>query len=190
MKRSELLEYIERLGSLLRAELRTGGSEYGLQAVHVATLRYLERCNRYSNTPLALSTYLGSTKGTISQTLKILERDGYIRKSGDRMDGRVVHLALTQKGVKILKILAESNKWTNAIGGMEEPEYQVTWHSLQALLRRVQQANQYRSFGECATCRHLLSEGGDRYRCGLTLDKLERADTNKICFEHEPAVEF
>jgi DNA-binding MarR family transcriptional regulator len=173
----------------LRAEQRAAGSDHGLQSVHVATLKYLEQCNRYSNTPAALTAYLGLTKGTVSQTLKVLERGGYVRRSDDRVDGRVVRLGLTQKGHRILKLVDQSDHWRGAVDGMKPAEYEATSHALQSLLRRMQQSNGYRTFGQCATCRHLLDEGGDRYRCGLTSEGLGPEDTTKICFEHEPPVE-
>jgi DNA-binding MarR family transcriptional regulator len=189
MERDELLDYIERIGNLLRAEQRAAGSAHGLQAVHVAALKYLEHCNRYSDTPAALTAFLGSTKGTVSQTLKVLERGGYVRRSDDRVDGRVVRLELTQKGRRLLKLVRQSADWRGAVDGMKSAEYEVTSHALQALLRRTQQSNGYRTFGQCATCRHFLDEGGNRYRCGLTREGLGREDTTKICFEHEPPVE-
>lgn len=189
MKGSELLACIERIGNLLRAEQRAVGGGHGLQAVHVTALDYLERCNRYSNTPAAVTAYLGLTKGTVSQTLKVLVRSGYVRRSEDRADGRVVRLALTQKGHNLLKSLGQSSRWRDAIGAMKEAECEAAWHTLQTLLRRLQQANGYRTFGQCATCRHLLRESGHRYRCGLTREELDRDDTTRICFEHEPPLE-
>ena len=48
-----------------------------LEPVHLATLRYLCNCNRFSNTASAITEYLGQTKGTISQTLKVLEKSRF-----------------------------------------------------------------------------------------------------------------
>ena len=51
------------------------------------TLRFLSCANRYSRRPSALAEFLGTTKGTVSQTLKCLEGKGYVRRvkpEGDR----------------------------------------------------------------------------------------------------------
>src|SRR4029453_4211140 len=69
-----LLELVERLGNLMRTELRKAGSDEALQPVHLQALVYLSKANRYSNTPQALADYLGLTKGTVSQTLLLLDR--------------------------------------------------------------------------------------------------------------------
>ena len=48
-----LLELVERLGNLMRTELRRAGSDESLQPVHLQSLIYLSKANRYSNTPQA-----------------------------------------------------------------------------------------------------------------------------------------
>src|ERR1700758_2632729 len=93
-----LLELVERLGNLMRTELRKSGSDEGLQPVHVQALIYLSRANRYSNTPQALAEYLGLTKGTVSQTLLVLDRRGLIERYQDDVDRRVVRLRLSAAG--------------------------------------------------------------------------------------------
>ena len=85
-----LLELVERLGNLMRSELRKSGSEESLQPVHLQALIYLSKANRYSNTPQALADYLGLTKGTVSQTLLLLDRRGLIERFEDDIDRRVV----------------------------------------------------------------------------------------------------
>src|SRR5436305_9438981 len=87
-----LLELVERLGNLMRSELRKSGSDEALQPVHVQALVYLSKANRYSNTPQALADYLGLTKGTVSQTLLLLDRRGLIERFEDDIDRRVVRL--------------------------------------------------------------------------------------------------
>ena len=67
-------QLLERLAGLLRSESRKLLSEYGLQPVQFEALHYLSNCNRYSDTPMAVTEYLGQTKGSVSQTLKVLEK--------------------------------------------------------------------------------------------------------------------
>ena len=72
-----------------------------MQMVHVEIIQYLSSCNLYSNTAQALSEYLGQTKGSISQTISNLEKNGLLKKSQDRNDKRVYHLELTFKGKQL-----------------------------------------------------------------------------------------
>ena len=54
---------LERLARLMRAKEH----EDGLNPAQWESLRYLARANRFSNSPGALTRYLGATKGTMVQ---------------------------------------------------------------------------------------------------------------------------
>ena len=56
-----LLEMVERLGNLMRAEFRRIGGDEQLHPVHIHALLYLSKANRFSNSPQALADYLGIT---------------------------------------------------------------------------------------------------------------------------------
>jgi DNA-binding MarR family transcriptional regulator len=68
--------------------MRAGEHEGGLNPAQWEALRYLSRANRFSNSPIALTRFLGSTKGTISQTIEALERKGFITKGPRENEGR------------------------------------------------------------------------------------------------------
>ncbi len=103
MQELTTLKLIERISTLLRAEQRKKYSALGLQPVHVQTLDYLANCNRFSDTPAAVTDYMGLTKGTVSQTLQVLERKGYLEKIQDLIDKRIVHLKILPWGQQLLK---------------------------------------------------------------------------------------
>src|ERR1700681_4152671 len=109
-----LLELVERLGNLMRTELRKSGSDESLQPVHLQALIYLSKANRYSNTPQALADYLGLTKGTVSQTLLLLDRRGLVERFEDDIDRRVVRLRLSSAGERLLYESQPSLPWQNA----------------------------------------------------------------------------
>jgi DNA-binding MarR family transcriptional regulator len=186
MAADRLYALLERIANLLRTEERAAGLKHGLQPVHLQALRYLESCNRYSNTPAALTEYLGLTKGTVSQTLLLLEDKGLLRKEGSTEDRRVVHLSLTDAGRAVLAEALPPALFTRAFrmlpGGGEGLE-----ESLTGLLRSLQAANAQRSFGACATCKHFRREGPGRFRCGLTEEPLSREDSQLLCRDHEAA---
>ena len=109
-----LLELVERLGNLMRTEMRKAGSDESLQPVHLQALIYLSKANRYSNTPQALADYLGLTKGTVSQTLLLLDRRGLIERFEDDIDRRVVRLRLSSAGEQLLAEAQPALAWQNA----------------------------------------------------------------------------
>ena len=62
MEAVDVFDLIERMAALIRSEERKKCAEFGLQPVHLQVLDYLSRCNRYSDTPAALTNYLGMTR--------------------------------------------------------------------------------------------------------------------------------
>jgi MarR family transcriptional repressor of emrRAB len=175
-----LLDLAERLGNLAQARLKALGARHGLQAVHVRVLLYLAAANRYSNTPLAVGAYLGLTKGTVSQSLILLETKGYLSRSADARDRRVVRLALTAVGQAVVE---EAETLGRLRAASAEVPAGLT-DGLTGLLRQLQILEGRRSFGQCRTCRHHLAEGRDLWRCGLTGEPLSHADGERICKEH------
>ncbi|HEX5748870.1 MAG TPA: helix-turn-helix domain-containing protein, partial [Archangium sp.] len=106
-----LFDLVERLSLLTRADLRQAGAAQGLQPVHLQVLFYLNQANRFSNTPQALTEYLGLTKGTVSQTVLVLARRRLISRYADPRDGRVVRLILAEGGTTLLKTLSAGSAW-------------------------------------------------------------------------------
>jgi len=176
-----LLDLAERLGNLAEARLKTLGARHGLQSVHVRVLLYLAAANRYSNTPLALGEYLGLTKGTVSQSLILLENKGFLSRAADAHDRRVVRLALAPAGRAVVE---EAEKVGHLRAAATEARAGLL-DDLTGLLRQMQILEGRRSFGQCRTCRHHLAEGRGRWRCGLTGESLSRAEGEQICREHE-----
>jgi DNA-binding MarR family transcriptional regulator len=186
MKHSvELLELVWCLGRLLSGELRSRGNATQLQPVHLQALLYLAQANRYSNTPQALTEYLGLTKGTVSQSLLLLYRRGLIERFTDAKDRRVVRLKLAERGEELLRQLSSEAQWDQALAPLAEETVTVAVDVLRSVLLNLQRIRGGRSFGVCRTCRHFRQETEGRFRCGLTGEPLSLADSSRICREHE-----
>ena len=177
-------DLLERIGYLAR----TGEQVAGLYPAQWAALRYLARANRFSRTPMALSRYLGSTRGTISQTLKALERKSYIRRKASVRDRRAVELELSAEGVARL----ESDPIAQLAARIEQTlgdEAARLGVMLRSVLADFVEQNGGRIFGECRTCRFFEKGKGENaglpHRCGLLKESLSNNDSLEICAEHE-----
>lgn len=177
---AESLRQFTRLSRLLRAR----DHSKGLNPAQWEALRYLAIANRFSNTPGAIARYLGTTKGTTSQTVLSLEKKGLISKQAKSGDQRLTGLALTETGRAILRedalaafaddiealkpkmrrrfSRAVSDLLTSEIGRLEEP-----------------------SFGVCNSCRYFREVGnGEASHCMKFSASLSAADELLICVEH------
>jgi DNA-binding MarR family transcriptional regulator len=147
-----LLELVERLGNLMRAEMRKAGADESLQPVHLHSLIYLSKANRYSNTPQALADYLGLTKGTVSQTLLLLDRRGLIERFEDDIDRRVVRLRLSSAGEQLLAESQPALPWQNATRNISPNRIRNATSALREALATLQEDNEGTVFGECSSC--------------------------------------
>jgi DNA-binding MarR family transcriptional regulator len=184
-----LLELVERLGNLMRTELRKAGAEESLQPVHVQALIYLSRANRYSNTPQALAEYLGLTKGTVSQTLLLLDRRGLIERFEDEIDRRVVRLRLSSVGDQFLADSQPALPWQNATRNISPNRIRNATSALREALATLQEDNEGTVFGVCSSCSWCQKLSQRIYRCGRMGDRLSGPETRKLCRIYEAKVD-
>jgi len=185
METKKIYDYVERLSNLLRNETRREGSEYGLQPVQLEALHYLSICNRYSDTPMGVTEYLGQTKGTVSQSLKVLEKKRFLTKHTDKNDKRITHLKVSRSGKILLKQSIPPPLFTHACEHLNELSKTQIVTGLKELLQVVQRSNGMKSFGVCRTCRYNLKNEDGSYFCDLTKEPLSQSDVQLLCREHE-----
>lgn len=165
---------LERLARLVRSASQTDG----LYPVQWEALRYLSRANRFSNSPHAMARYLGSTKGTISQTVLALTKKNMVEKTKRPSDSRSIVLRLTVNGQEILtkdplKSVEES---VENLGDKTAKRFSKAVEDI--LHTEVQRQNEP-SFGTCHTCRFLRGKF-----CKVFRAEIETQDFNLICLEH------
>ncbi len=169
---------LEQLAAQIHQAVREEAARHSLLPVQLQVLSFLANANNYSDFALPVSEYLGLTRGTVSQTLSVLERDGFITKRADDLHGRRMHLDLTAKARKVV-----NGSWNTKVAkqlqltGGAEPN-----HSIKVMLDAFQLLNQTNGFGVCQTCDH-FQKRGVAGTCGLTGDPLAAPQITKLCRE-------
>lgn len=180
----DIHDLVERLGNLVRADVRAVCNEYGVRPVQLEVLRYLMRCNRYSDIPQAVTEFLGVTKGTVSQTIKVLEQKGLLVKYDDVADKRLVHLKPTLKGRRLVDRTVPAKSLVSGLQHHAGTKSKALEKVLRELLQSIQKANGYNTFAPCHTCRFNQQHDG-HYFCGLTQEPLMDDEVLLICREHQ-----
>ena len=186
MKNPTVFDLIEYMAALIRSEERRRCTELKLQLVHFQVLEYLSLCNKYSDTPAAITNYLGMTRGTVSQTLILLEKRELIEKRQDQIDKRVFHIQLLKKGFSTYHKAKPTELFEKAATILDKNSSITSGEKIFIeALTALQKANNSQSFGICRTCKNFtrLSAG---FFCELTQEKLSKNDSEKICQEHVP----
>lgn len=176
---AELLYRLERLARLVRAEGHAGG----LNPAQWEALRYLSRANRFSNSPIALTAYLDATKGTVSQTVKALERKGLIAKGPRAGEKRSIVLSVTDKGREALKSdpLAQMTESLDAVGGKSRRRMAKT---ADEILAAEGTRRKLQSFGSCPSCRFFRESSEQGAMCMAFEQPLSKQDMQLICVSH------
>lgn len=170
---------LERLGALFHQAVRDDAARHGLLPVHLQILAYLARANRYSDLPIAIADYLGLTRGTVSQSLAVLDRRSLIARHSDPRHGRRVHIRLTPAGEATL-----ADSWAHRADAALAAAHLAgdLAPALRAAITALQRLNGQRAFGLCRTCDHFLREPTGA-RCGLTHEPLSDDDAARLCRE-------
>lgn len=172
----------ERIREIINriARLDAGESWGGdLNPSQRAVLDYLSRANRFSRSPSNIAEYLGTTRGTISQTLKSLGKKGFVTETRSDTDKRSIVFDLTTKGRDVLR---SHGKLVSGILDLAANDQRILSEALSNLLSKVLVQNQGRPFGICRTCKHFdpAPKGGF---CALLSETLTERDAGEICHE-------
>ncbi|GJL97113.1 MAG: transcriptional regulator [Hyphobacterium sp.] len=147
-----------------------------------AALDYLSRANRFSRQPSHLASYLGSTRGTVSQTLKSLAAKGYVEAVTPGSDKRTIAYQLTESGRKLATtsdLLSESLDQLSA-GSLRDIATQLR-HVLGAAIH----TNRQKPFGLCKDCTYFQPKNGNGH-CRLLNEELGVFERDQICHEQLP----
>ena len=156
----------------------------GLNPAQWEALRFIARANRYSRSPGAIARYLGTTRGTVSQTLIALEAKGYIRRLRCDADRRSLTVDLTDTG----RALIENDPLCLVLKAADALDCEAQSRladGLDGLARAVQTAKGMPEFGPCLDCVHFCpSKAEDEScHCALTDEPIPAGETVKICVE-------
>jgi DNA-binding MarR family transcriptional regulator len=174
----DLPDLVLRLARLAEA----GDWARGLNPAQAAALDYLARANRFSRAPSHLAEWLGSTRGTVSQTLKALAARGLVAEGQAPRDRRSISYALTEAG----RDMVGADRALRAdVAALPPAQAAAAADALATLLRNMLARRNRRAFGLCRTCRHHRPDaGGETGYCRLLEVPLSAGELDQICAEH------
>ncbi|GAC27333.1 MarR family winged helix-turn-helix transcriptional regulator [Brumicola pallidula] len=151
-----------------------------------AVLRYFALANRFSRTPSAFAAFHATTRGTASQTIKSLEKKGYLTRIRSDSDRRSIQLVLTEKARDILA----NDPFESLVRAADSLPQNMQGHFANALQRMLGDVAGERgklTFGSCTSCQHLEGDGCNRdeqttYACGFASEPLLLEELDEICF--------
>ena len=176
-----IAELVVHLGRIASSDSLVEGLTLGQWAV----LRYFVRANRFSRTPSAFAAFHGTTRGTASQAINNLVRQGYLRQTRSDTDGRSVRLDLADRARAILAkdpLEALARVADDLPPGVRD---QFS-NGLQRMMGRMASETGKPTFGTCKNCAHFegdrcCQEGLVPYACGFLNEQLIEEELDELC---------
>ncbi len=184
-ERAKIVELVDRLSRIAH----TLQFAEGLNPAQWEALRYVARANRTSCSPGALADFMGSTKGTVSQTLKALEAKGLIQRTRRDCDKRAVMITLTDGGREVLG-RDPLGVISDALAPCSQTEQSELLSGMERLLAAVQLRQGIPEFGPCLECCHYKPEACSETnsvgcRCGVSGELFHALEIDGICADFE-----
>jgi DNA-binding MarR family transcriptional regulator len=176
---AELVFHLSRMSSGDRLDEKLTTAQW-------AVLRYFALANRFSRTPSAFAAFHATTRGTASQTIKSLEKQGYLTRIRSENDKRSIRLVLTEKARSILT----NDPFESLVRAADSLPKNMQGHftnALQRMLGKVANERGKLTFGTCTSCQHLEGNGCNKdkettYACGFASEPLVLEELDEICF--------
>lgn len=180
-ERERIVELVDRLSRIAHTLQFSGG----LNPAQWEALRFVDRANHRACSPSALADFMGTTKGTASQTIKALEAKGLVQRGPVAGDGRAVRISITEAGNALLR--------KDPLGAIHDaltacsPEDRLQLvDGMQRLVGAVQRSVGAAEFGRCTECEHYRPERFSQTnsfacRCAVYGDLFSPSEIDKIC---------
>lgn len=160
------------------------GSLAGLSDREWMALRYLARANKFSRTPSALASFLGTTRSATSQIAAALQSKGLMVRKPFAEDKRSIALCLTGEGEKFLK-RDPMNALRDRLVALDVTDQSRLRDTLRSALDGLDVVGKRRHHADvCTECMFLVErgEGKDRhFRCQFFRKSIALEDTTRLC---------
>jgi len=187
---SRLADALERVGHVLRTQIRAVGAEHGLSPIQAQLLMRIATTGRPDREPGRLAGWFDVSRPTVSDATAALRRKDLLTHEPVPGDRRRTRLVLTPSGRKVAGQLAGWDKPVRAeLATVPTSAKEESLALLLDLIGRMQRSGLVGVARTCTTCRFYRPREDSRSagHCNLLDAPLPPASLRLDCPEHEPA---
>ena len=176
---TEVADLVLQLGRAAYADC----AATGLTQAQWIALRFFSRANRFSRTVSGFADFHATTRGTASQTIKSLVKNGYLLRRPSARDGRSTQFDLTPLASR--KLAQDPlEDVVRAIETLTETQQSRTVAGLRTILGELEKVRAGEGIGVCHLCGHLQADGGSGNRCRLMRESLQSSELEELCVRY------
>lgn len=187
---ARLADALERVGHVLRTQLRAAGAEHGLSPIQAQLLMRIATAGRPEREPARLAGWFDVSRPTVSDAVAALRRKGLLTPEPVPGDRRRTRLGLTPSGRRVAGQLAGWDEPVRAeLATLPTSAKGDTLGLLFALIGGMQRSGLVSVARTCTTCRFYRPRDDSRSEahCNLLDVPLPPESLRLDCPEHDPA---
>lgn len=183
----KIVAALEKISEVFRVLLWTEAKEHKLSPIQMQLLIFIKYHNSDKQRRIAsMAREFNLTKATISDSIKVLEQKGLIKRTDDMVDSRSFNFSLTDQGTKLTGMIENFTlPLDGAIATLSPQQKDQFLVSVLDLIYRLNQNGIISTQRMCYTCYYYNGDRQQAHFCNLMKKPLAIDDLRIECPEHK-----
>jgi DNA-binding MarR family transcriptional regulator len=182
----KIVAALEKISEVFRVLLWTEAKEHKLSPIQMQLLIFIKYHNSDKQRRIAsMAREFNLTKATISDSIKVLEQKGLIKRTDDAFDSRSFNFSLTDQGTKLTGMIENFTlPLDGAIATLSTQQKDQFLMSVLDLIYRLNQTGIISTQRMCYTCFYYRGDMQQNHFCNLMQKPLAIDELRIECSEH------
>ena len=183
----KIVAALEKISEVFRVLLWTEAKEHKLSPIQMQLLIFIKYHNDDKQRRIAsMAREFNMTKATISDSIKVLEQKGLIKRTDDVFDSRSFNFSLTDQGQKLTGMIENFTlPLDGAISTMSPEKKEQLLLSVLELIHRLNKTGIISPPRMCYTCYYYNGDRQQTHYCNLMQRALAIDELRVECPEHK-----
>jgi DNA-binding MarR family transcriptional regulator len=183
----KIVAALEKIAEVFRVLLWTEAKEHKLSPIQMQLLIFIKYHNSDKQRRIAsMAREFNLTKATISDSIKVLEQKGLIKRTDDAFDSRSFNFSLTDQGMKLTGMIENFTlPLDGAIATLSRPQKEQFLLSVLDLIYRLNQNGIISTQRMCYNCFYYNGDRQQDHYCNLMQKPLNVDELRIECPEHK-----
>jgi DNA-binding MarR family transcriptional regulator len=184
---SRVVVGLERISAAFKTMLWNENKKYNLSPIQLQILTFLLFHPDDLRTISHLAKEFNTTKSSISDSVKTLEKKKYISREKKKADFRISTINLTEAGKETaIDVSSFSNKIEGIIAGLSETKKEILLESLIEIIHKLFLEGLISIQRMCLTCKYYIKDpGGNTMICSVLNEEVKISDLRIDCNEYD-----
>ena len=183
----KIVAALEKIAEVFRVLLWTEAKEHKLSPIQMQLLIFIKYHSSDKQRRIAsMAREFNLTKATVSDSIKVLEQKGLIKRTDDALDSRSFNFSLTDQGMKLTGMIENFTlPLDGAIATLSPPQKDQFLLSVLDLIYRLNQNGIISTQRMCYNCFYYNGDRQQTHYCNLMQQPLAVDELRIECPEHK-----